>query len=191
MRRRIFIAINLPENIKNKLAEYQSAWPELPARWIKKDNLHVTLVFLGHLIDDELLKVFNAVKDVSLKAEPFRIVLDRICYAPLNKKPPRMIWAIGENLELAELQRGLEKSLLFFENEKTEGADKHRAHTTHITLARIEQWEFRRIDPEEIPVVDSDISISFEVNSIEVMESQLKRGGSKYFVLESFPLSNI
>jgi len=44
-RRRVFIAINLPGNIRKKLAEYQKKWPELPIRWTKQDNIHITLVF--------------------------------------------------------------------------------------------------------------------------------------------------
>jgi 2'-5' RNA ligase len=39
MRHRVFIAINLPENVKNKLSSYQEKWPELPIRWTKKENL--------------------------------------------------------------------------------------------------------------------------------------------------------
>ncbi|PIX88575.1 MAG: hypothetical protein COZ30_00470, partial [Candidatus Nealsonbacteria bacterium CG_4_10_14_3_um_filter_36_16] len=57
----------------------------------------------------------------------------------------------------------------------------------HITLGRIKQWEFRQIEPEERPEVNEEINLTFEVNSIEVMESELKRGGSEYTILESFP----
>ena len=59
MRRRVFIAINLPENIKKELSDYQFKWLELPASWVKKENLHITLSFLGYLIDEELLEVLK------------------------------------------------------------------------------------------------------------------------------------
>jgi len=55
-------------------------------------------------------------------------------------------------------------------------------------LARIRTWEFREIEPEEEPEVNEEINLTFEVNSIEVMESQLKRGGAEYTVLESCQL---
>jgi len=42
---RIFIAINLPEKLKKELSLFQNRWPEIPARWTRPDNLHVTLVF--------------------------------------------------------------------------------------------------------------------------------------------------
>ena len=63
-----------------------------------------------------------------------------------------------------------------------------RPYIPHITLGRIKQWEFRQIEPEERPKIEEEISLSFEVNSIEVMESDLKRGGAEYTVLESAPL---
>jgi 2'-5' RNA ligase len=41
------------------------------------------------------------------------------------------------------------------------------------------------MDQEEIPEVDEIIDLAFTVESIEVMESELKRGGPVYTVLES------
>ncbi len=76
-----------------------------------------------------------------------------------------MIWVVGEKIE--ELN-----------------------FSPHITLGRIRTWEFRRIEPEERPEVNEEINLNFEVNSIEVMESTLKRGGAEYTILESCPLKS-
>ena len=186
MRHRIFIAINLPENIKKELSSFQGKWPKLPVRWVKPENLHITLAFLGYLSDEELLEIIKITKEVASRNQPFSINLNKILYGPPKKMPPRMVWIEGEkSRELAKLQIDLENSLtgsrISFEPEK-------REFKPHITLGRIRQWEFRQIEPEERPNVDEDISLNFEVNSIEVMESQLKRGGAEYMVLESAPL---
>lgn len=181
MRHRVFIAINLPEDIKQKLAEYQYKWPELPARWTKKENLHITQEFLGYLTDEEILKTGQRLREEASRQEPHSVTLNKIIYGPPEKPPssksssnsfrrspsfpikswaPRMVWAVGDPY--------------------------------HITLARLKQLEFRKLDPEERPQINEDINLTFEINSIEVMESQLKRTGSEYVVLESFPLgSNI
>ena len=58
----------------------------------------------------------------------------------------------------------------------------------HITLGRIKTWQLRQIDPEERPEINEDIDLTFEVKSIEIMESRLKRGGVEYTILESVPL---
>ena len=172
-RKRIFVAVNLPDKIKEKLIGYQSQWNEIPANWTKKENLHITLSFLGYLADEDLPDV-----------------LDKICYGPKGKNPPRMIWATGESEELSNLQRELEKSLIFsIEGDETK-INQSKKNTIHVTLARIRQWDFRRIDPEESPIIDNDIAISFPVNSVDIMESVLKKGGPKYIVLESYSLEH-
>lgn len=180
MRHRIFIAINLPEEIKKTLVNYQEKWPELPIRWTKKDNLHITLEFLGYVSDEELLKVFQDTKELASKHRSFSITLNKMCYGPPQKMPqsmnslnsfqrsshngtpPKMVWVVGEKVQELDF-------------------------SPHITLGRIRTWEFRRIEPEERPVVDEEINLTFEVNSVEVMESQLKREGPTYTILESCP----
>lgn len=186
MRHRIFIAINLTDDIKERLLECQKKWPELPAHWTKIENLHITLLFLGYLAEEDLPLVLEKTKELALKQKPFSISLVKVVYGPPGKMPPRMIWAQGAgSKELGVLKEGLEKSLL-------EGGIKFsaedRVFAPHITLARIKTWEWRKIEPEERPEVSEEINLSFEVNSIEVMESKLKRGGPEYFILESAPL---
>jgi len=165
MMHRIFIAINLPDNIKEKLASYQLKWPDLPIRWTKKENLHITLEFLGNLSDDEIRKVCQNTEDFAKNHKPFMITLNKITYGPPKKMPPRMIWVTGP--KIAELNL-----------------------IPHITLGRIKMWEFRQIEPEERPDVSREIDLNFEVNSLEVMESRLKRVGPDYTILESCPLKN-
>lgn len=165
MRHRVFIAINLPENIKRELASYGDKWPELPARWTKKDNLHITLEFLGYISDQEVLEVCENAKETASKHNSFEVKLTKICYGPPGKAPPRMIWAMGEKIKEFDI-------------------------VPHITLGRIRTWQWKQIEPEERPEVEEDINLNFEVDSIEVMESVLGGGGPKYTVLESFPLGD-
>jgi len=183
--RRIFIAINLPENIKKEISNYQLKWLELPIRWVKKENLHITLSFLGYLTDEELLEVLKISEETALKHKSFIINLNRIIYGP-PKQPPRMVWVEGEKSEeLGKMQKDLESSL------SGQGThEESRAYAPHITLARINQWEFRKIEPEERPEINEEINLSFEVNSIDVMESRLKKGGPEYSILESCQLKD-
>ncbi len=184
MRRRIFIAINLPENIKKELSLFQLKWPELPCRWTKRENLHITLEFLGYLTDEEVVELCQRTREIAAKKKPFILHLNKICYGPTDKKPvrslsaqrsshrsprpssggaPRMLWAVGDRIKELNI-------------------------TPHITLGRLKLWEFRQMEPEERPEISEDIDLSFEVNSIEVMESRLKRNGPDYTILELCPL---
>jgi len=200
-RHRVFVAINLPENIRRKLTDYQKKIEKLfaphqsetfgagPVRWTKPNNIHITLVFLGYLSDEEILEVCKTVKEVASRQNSFDINLAKICYGPPqssltltagqspDKKPPRMVWAVGEKSEeFASLKADLDKSL---------GVSENREFSPHITLGRIRKWEWQRIEPEERPEIEEEIGLGFPVISIEVMESLLKKGGSEYIVFES------
>lgn len=186
MRHRAFIAINLPERTKKELAKFQSQWQDLPAKWTKPENLHITLAFLGYLSDQEMPEICKITEKIASQNQPFSLNLTKISYGPPKQMPPRMVWIKGEaSEELTKLKNDLENAL----SDDLRYKKENRPFSPHITLGRIQKWEFRRIEPEERPQVESDISLSFDVSSIEVMESVLKRGGAEYTVLESCPLS--
>ncbi len=184
-RHRIFIAINPPHEVKKRLAGFEKKWHDVPAKWTEVDNLHVTLVFLGDVTDLELADVCLAVKEVSKKHAMFGLNLDKIAYGPEGKIPPRYIWAGGgKSEELINLKKDLEDALeeaVKFKPDKNMG-------TAHITLARIKEFEWRRIEPEERPEVNEFLDTVFTVESIEVMESELKKGGAQYTIIESHQL---
>ncbi len=166
MGHRIFIAINLPQNIKEELLKYREKWPQLPARWTKKENLHITLEFLGYLPSEEILELCQKTRKIASEKKSFSLCLNKICYGPPGKKNsrlPRMVWATGEKIKEFNIH-------------------------PHITLARIRTWQFRQMEEEERPEINEEIDLSFEVDSIEIMESRLKRGGPEYAILESCPL---
>lgn len=190
MNRRIFIAINLPENLRKKLSGYQEKWPELPVRWTKRENIHITLLFIGSVSDQDMPDICRITRETASHHPVFGLNLTKISYGPPKKMPPRMIWAAGqESEELGKLQKDLESSLFTSPFETLSGSGI-RLLAPHITLGRIRQWDFQRIEPEERPDVAEDISFSLEVSSIEVMESRLKKGGPEYTILESCPLKN-
>ena len=182
---RVFVAINLPNEIKKELFSYSEKYPELPAKWTAKDNLHITLEFLGNLTDEEIGEVCLAVKSVAEKHKSFSLNINKILYGPPKKMPPRMVWAEGEkSKELSLLREDLENAL----TEKVRFVPENRIFAPHITLARISEWEFRKIEPEERPEINEALDLFFTVESIEVMESELKRGGPVYTILESHNL---
>ena len=187
MQHRIFIAINLPENIKKTFLNYQAGLFDFPIKWTKKENMHITLIFIGYVKDENIPKICEAVKQACAQHKSFKINLNEICYGPPQKLPPRMIWAKGETLkELINLKTDLEKSLIKSEIGFIE--DNKNFHT-HITLGRIKAWEWKRIEPEERPDIIQETDLDFEVNSIEVMESTLKRTGAEYNQLLSVKLN--
>lgn len=191
-KRRIFISINLPEHIKKRILKWQGEWASLPVRWTKKQSLHITLAFIGYATDEEMLEVCQIVRQISAKHQPFEIELKRVCLGP-SDNAPRMFWLEGErNLALARLKDDLENQLLDSGQSGLaslkpwrSGYNRKevRAFHPHITLARIRQREWRLMPSK--PKIEKEVSLSFPVESIEVMESRLLRDGAEYVVLES------
>lgn len=185
MPRRVFIAVNLPENIKEELAQFQKKWPTLPCRWLKKQTFHITLAFLGNRNEKELEKIFEITKGAGERHSAFSILLNRICYGPPKMMPPRLVWAEGEKSQgLSKLKQDLDRLLA----EKINFLPEKREVIPHIALARIKKWNWRRLEPEDRPDVNLEISLEIPVNSIEVMESHLKKTGAEYEILKSFGL---
>jgi 2'-5' RNA ligase len=185
-RHRVFIAINLPEEVKRELMKFYDKWPELPAKWTTKDNLHITLEFLGDLTDAEIADACKIVSEVASRNNGFSINLNKILYGPPKKNPPRMVWVEGEKSEeLGDLRKDLQDLLL---QKISYRPEEGRNFSPHITLARISEWEFKKFDLDERPEINEEIDLIFDVQSIEVMESELKRGGPVYTILESHTL---
>ncbi len=181
--RRIFIAINLPEQAKNQLVSEQKHIENLfssvvdedsscPIRWTKKDNLHITVDFIGNCSDAEIAQICNSVKNACENRRCFNINLNQISVGPSDKLA-KMVWVKGEvTKELEDIRKNLE----------TNG---NRIFNLHLTLGRIIQWQWRQIEPEEMPNINKEISLNFDVCSIDVMESKLKSRGPEYTILES------
>ena len=118
-------------------------------------------------------------KQVGARHTHFTLVVNRIVYGP-DEKRPRMIWAlIGKSPELLALQENVVATL---------HTEQEQNFTPHLTLARLRAFELSRMETEELPDVSEEISISFEVKSIEVMESRLRRSGAEYTTIQSFML---
>ena len=178
MKRRIFIAINLPEKVKNRLGDYREKWINLDSksiRWVRRSNLHITLLFIGYVDDNELYEIIEKTKKTAKNHESFLIDLERIILGPLDKTP-RMFWVQGKiSQELADLQNDLEKEI-----EQRQGR-KH-ALRPHITLSRFKSG----LDlPKDI---NEPFQASIPVESIEIMQSNLRRSGAEYSILESIQL---
>jgi len=189
MGHRVFIAINFPEDVKEELGNIRDEFPILPCRWTRKENLHLTLLFLGYLNDEEVLETCRIVKAVGERHSPFVFELNEISYGPPNKKVPRMVWASGKPVkELTKLNQDLENSLF---EKISKDSEQGRSFAPHVTLAKIKQWQLREMELEEIPEINKEISLRIPVESIEVMESELKREGPEYSILETCPLSSL
>jgi 2'-5' RNA ligase len=189
--RRLFIAINLPENIKRQIENFVSQIEiDADVRWLPPENWHLTITFLGHQPDEAMQNILKPIKETVLLrglGQKLKIEFDKIILAPPDKSP-RMIWLVGTketSRALAEIKNKLDALL------RENGVDfknDYKTYNSHITLAR-----FQNLSNYKIP--DSLINqlairpINFTVQSLDLMESHLKRAGAEYEVLAKVDFS--
>lgn len=179
MQRRIFIGISLPEDIKKRLVQRVEKWQDLPIKWLKNENFHITLAFLGYVDDIKIGEICSGVKEAVGSFQSFDVFFEKIGLGP-NVEEPRMVWISGGvNEELRKLQEAVEKTIGTFIVEKKE-------FRPHITLGKIRKhkWE----DLAERPEIKENLRVSIPVENVEVFESRIENGKRRYDVLEICPL---
>jgi 2'-5' RNA ligase len=180
MQRRIFIGISLDNKLKKKLEKVIEKWLELPVKWINADNFHITLLFLGFVNDDELIKICENLPKAVINLAPFYLEMKEIKLAP-SIDNPKMVWYSGEaSPELKELYEKIEKSLGVFQVSK-------KTFSPHVTLGRIRAGKWR--NQENIPVISEEIGSVVAVNEINIFQSIFEDGKRKYEIIETYPLS--
>lgn len=191
MRRRIFVAINLDsqtikaiEGLENECGRKMPAAIMRGIRFAPPSNWHITLSFLGYQDDDAVARITQALKETVNQFGAQEIVLEKLLYGPPGRTP-RMIWIAANKTASANLgniktffEDKLDKSGVNFGRET-------RRFNAHITLARFSKDMEMGI---ELPQIDRSINLEFEAKSLDLMESELKRGGAEYTALQKFPL---
>lgn len=168
---RLFIAINLNDEIKDYL---EAAIRELSRKaavgnFTRRENLHLTLVFLGEVGTDRLGAVKSAMNRV--KGEPFRLSFSG--FGKFNRRGGDIHWAgVDKSEALFTIQKQLAAEL-----EKAGFSLEDREYSPHLTLGR----EVRLTEPPET-VYGSLLSVKPEmaVSRISLMKSERINGKLVY-----------
>ena len=182
--KRLFIAINLPDEVKNKIDKIIKG-SNGDFRWIPPKNWHLTLVFLGNQPDGAIIPILESIKEIVKNFPAPMIEFEKIILAPPNK-PPRMIWLTGPreiSKILGEIKINLENSLI--EN-GVRFKIENRPFNSHLTLCRFPNQSL--ISFANIREFNSRLirDLNFTPQSIDLMESRLKRTGAEYETLTKF-----
>lgn len=179
---RLFIAIELPPDVRDGLAAWQDALRRsIPEKvsWTAPHNLHATLKFIGEADEAHLPSIATALGGVPLTA-PIPVSIDG-----LIRLPPRgRTRVIGARVAdptgaLAELHVRIETAL-----ELQGVAREGRTYRPHITLGQVRPPASVRIEYVKLP----ESEFQFEVHEFLLMQSTLSPAGSKYELIERFPL---
>lgn len=180
MKKQIFIAINLPDEIKRELLAHEKRWKNLRIRWTNFYKLHITIGFLGEADRKKLESILLAAEKTVSEINSFDIRLEKIVLGP-DPKQARMFWAtvcVDANI--------MKLNLALNENLKLQGIKLFdQEFKPHITLARARG--------NQLKGKQTNIALKnmrFRAKSIEIMESQLQPSAEKYRIIESFELAS-
>lgn len=176
---RLFISINLTEDLNRKITAFIDALKkELPGLvWVKPDNIHITLKFLGAVPDEKIERIKNAVKTVAASHIRTKIKLESVGCFP-SPTHVRVLWVgVSEGaVFLKAVASDLDDELLdMFEKEK-------REFTPHITVARVRQPNKNLSDKikRALATHQQDIFGEFVADRIYLMSSALNPYGPVY-----------
>lgn len=185
---RTFIAIEPGEPIQAAGEELAHRFSKSVdgVRWVQKDNIHLTLKFLGDVEDRELHSVCKAAANVAKKVKHFSLAAKSVGAFPSNEKPSTIwIGATDKDQKLNQLHSSLEDALadIGFPVER-------RPFKGHLTLGRARSS--RGGNPALSELIEQYADHEFGVIAVKelvVFSSELSRTGPTYTTIGRCPLA--
>lgn len=177
---RTFLAVEIPEQVRRKVDRFinEEKKNRLPIKWIKIDNLHITLKFLGEIDEKKQQEILSVLEDISESKPSFQMDLEGVgCFPHL--KNPRVLWiAVQQGNEvLTDIANELEEGLSPF------GFKTEKRFHGHLTIGRVKK--FCKVDDILARSFKSEV---FSACAITLFKSTLTPQGPIYETLEKFNL---
>jgi len=187
---RTFIAIELPETIRESLAATQEKLKAAQAdvKWVEKNNIHLTLKFLGEVNEEQIEKISTVLSKITLSNPAYQAKISSLGGFP-KIQYPRVIWAGIEtgDAETKNIAKNIEESL-----EKLGFPKENRPFASHITLGRTRSSKRQKKLAESLDKLQNEFenTESFKVGKITLFKSQLSPKGPTYQAIKEFSLIN-
>jgi len=186
---RLFIAIDIGEENTSALRSLQQQLQNNAdirkgdVKWVRPENIHLTLKFLGEVKDEKSSQICNITEDVAARHKSFELSIESVGH--FGGKSARVLW-VGtgtgtENLYL--LQKDLEQQLAL-----AGWPRETREFTGHLTLCRVKNSAAGvKLAQASEDYRDFKLGI-LTADSVCVYQSQLTPTGPIYTVLGNYKL---
>lgn len=186
---RLFIAIELTPEIHAQLGKLIDAikpFDRYKLNWVKAENIHLTLKFLGDTPESAIPSISQALTLAAQQNTPFSLSVSGTGCFP-SPRQPRVFWAgLQAPPQLNRLQKDIDQSLL-----PLHIAAEKRPFSPHLTLARVPE----SCPPESAAAVfqqllkyQNTVFGNFQVDRVTLFKSTLTRQGAIYQRLVTFSL---
>jgi len=150
-------------------------------RWTRRDNLHLTLKFLGPAVDiGKIERMRPMLSEIVSRTPPFEVIARGVGGFP-DLARPHVIWVGLESAPLMELARRVEDTAARcgFERER-------RPFSAHLTIGRVNHGRGYRKTREALErAADREFGRS-RIDTMVLYSSTLSPGGSIYEAMATF-----
>jgi RNA 2',3'-cyclic 3'-phosphodiesterase len=186
---RLFVALEIPSAVRDNLAafikemsllseQFEQRW----VRWVRPENLHVTLKFIGEVADAKLDGIRAALAMVRADG-PFDVQVRGMGFFPDEERTTVLWTGLVATPGLPTLVEAIDGAVA------TQGIRKeNRPFVAHLTLARFAPPGIQKKLLAAIKQHGEREFGSFQANEFQLIESKLKPSGAEYTSLASFPL---
>ena len=182
---RLFLGIGLDRSLRESLGgaveELRAA--RAPIRWVKPENLHLTLKFLGDTEEGKAASLASALKEAVREIWAFELTVQGAGVFP-GRSRPRVVWVDVQEPSgtLAKLW-GLVEEVTGSMGWKRE----RRGFSPHITLGRVKGNINLRQLADRVDALEGRHWGSQESRQLTLFRSHLSPGGVRYEVVRNFP----
>jgi 2'-5' RNA ligase len=174
--RRVFVGLPADRELAGAAMEFRRAHAGLKVRWVKPENLHLTMVPPWQCLD--VAAACHALRDEAVRQSPFEVAFELVSFGP-DKRRPRLIWATGKAPgDMPEFACRLLAAT---------GApgEPSKSFLLHLTIARFNTHDFEAMGAHKLR---EPVSWPGMLDSICFYESILKPSGAEYRELCRFRL---
>jgi 2'-5' RNA ligase len=177
---RCFIAIEFPEHVKARIFhKFETLQNQtlFRGKFVEKENLHLTLKFLGEITNKELEKIKKRLNEI--KFERFDCHVGKTGFFK-NEDHIRVIWVELVSEKLNELQKRIDEAT-------SEIPRYSKKFDLHITTARVKSILKKQSLIREVKKIHFK-NLDFEITEFFLMKSELFPEGAKHKSIEKFKL---
>jgi 2'-5' RNA ligase len=164
----------IPEDVKENIEPIKNELAQLPmnCKFVEKENLHICLSFLGEVDESRINDISTKLDEISKDFHEFEIDVYGIKTIP-NERYIRVLAfdVTSENNSLNILQERLVKNI---------GGN---AKPPHLTICRVRNVKDKKKVLKSLEIYKSKYISKFNVSSIQLIESRLRKTGPIYSVL--------
>lgn len=180
MKKRLFVASTLPTHFTSEFKSYQPKLNLPNLRWMKEEDYHLTLAFLGYIDETQVEIIKQELAKIAKATDSFQLDYEGIIFAPPNISP-WMVWAKFAYSEPYNLL--VDQTFRALESYTTEQSRPDKI--PHITLARFEKGGLSK---DQAPPQLNLKETSFTLRRLTLFQSLPLKSGSVYTNLAEFDL---